>query len=123
MPRFMAILIDSIEAAEEEIPPEQWQAMMDDYDEFGAKAGEAGVIGGGEALQPPSTAVGVTVDGKGGHTSTSSDEHVRLEARIAVIGTTTSPTTRAAGEHRAPGRSLSRSSPPATISEPVGGWR
>lgn len=60
MPRFMAILIDSIEAAEEEIPPEQWQAMMDDYDEFGAKAGEAGVIGGGEALQPPSSAVGAT---------------------------------------------------------------
>ena len=32
---------------------------MDEYNEFGEKAGAAGVIGGGEALHPPSTAVGV----------------------------------------------------------------
>lgn len=66
MPRFMAIIIDKAEDAESEVSPEQWQAIMDDYNEFGAKAGEAGVVGGGEALQPPKTAVGVTVDGKGG---------------------------------------------------------
>ena len=52
--------------AEADVSPEAWQAIMDDYNEFGAKAGAAGVIGGGEALQPPSTAVGIKVSGKGG---------------------------------------------------------
>lgn len=66
MPRFMAIIIDNAEDAEAEVSPEQWQAIMDDYNEFGAKAGAAGVIGGGEALQPPKTAVGIKVSGKGG---------------------------------------------------------
>ena len=66
MPRFMAIILDSAEAAEQQVSPEQWRAIMDDYNEFGARAGEAGVVGGGEALQPPKTAVGITVDGKGG---------------------------------------------------------
>ncbi len=66
MPRFMAIIIDTIEEARSEVSPEQWQSIMDDYNEFGAKAGPAGVIGGGEALQPPDTAVGIHVSGKGG---------------------------------------------------------
>lgn len=67
MPRFMAILLgDPEEAEREESDPALLQAIMDDYNEFGAEAGAAGVIGGGEALHPPSTAVGVQVDGKGG---------------------------------------------------------
>ena len=37
--------------------------MMEAYNAFGAEAGGAGVIGGGEALQPPETAVAVKVDG------------------------------------------------------------
>jgi len=66
MPRFMAIILDDASDAESDVSPEAWQAIMDDYNEFGAKAGAAGVIGGGEALQPPSTAVGIKVSGKGG---------------------------------------------------------
>jgi hypothetical protein len=62
----MAIILDSTADAEADVSPEAWQAIMDDYNEFGAKAGAAGVIGGGEALQPPSTAVGIKVSGKGG---------------------------------------------------------
>ena len=53
MPRFMAIILDDTAAAEEDTSPEQWQGVMDAYNEFGANAGAAGVIGGGEALQPP----------------------------------------------------------------------
>jgi len=66
MPRFMAIILDDAADAEADSSPEGLQAMMDDYNEFGAKAGAAGVIGGGEALQPPSTAIGIKVSGKGG---------------------------------------------------------
>ena len=66
MPRFMAIILGDAADEEADISPEAWQAIMDDYNEFGAKAGAAGVIGGGEALQPPSTAVGIKVSGKGG---------------------------------------------------------
>ena len=66
MPRFMAIILDDAAAAEADVSPEAWQAVMDDYNEFGAKAGAAGVIGGGEALQPPATAVGIKVSEKGG---------------------------------------------------------
>jgi hypothetical protein len=66
MPRFMAIIIDSAGAAGQDVSPEVWQKIMDDYNEFGAEAGAAGVIAGGEALQPPATAVGIKVDGKGG---------------------------------------------------------
>lgn len=66
MPRFMALLIDSIDAAQEETTPEQWADVMAAYNEFGAAAGAAGVIGGGEALQPPQTAVGISLDRKGG---------------------------------------------------------
>jgi hypothetical protein len=62
----MALILDSAEAAESEVSPEKWQEIMDAYNEFGATAGEAGVIGGGEALQPPKTAVGIKLDGKGG---------------------------------------------------------
>jgi len=66
MPRFMAIILDDPAAAEEDTSPEQWEGVMAAYNEFGATAGAAGVIGGGEALQPPSTAVAIKVDGKGG---------------------------------------------------------
>jgi hypothetical protein len=62
----MAIILDDAADAEADASPEGLQAVMDDYNEFGAKAGAAGVIGGGEALQPPSTAIGIKVSGKGG---------------------------------------------------------
>lgn len=47
--------------------PEEWARVMADYNEFGEKAGAAGVIAGGEALEPTSTATTVHVPGgKGG---------------------------------------------------------
>ncbi len=64
MPRFMAIILGDRAAAERDPDPVQWKQIMEDYNEFGENA--AGVIGGGEALQPPSTAVAVQVAGKGG---------------------------------------------------------
>ena len=64
MPRFMALILGDPADEEADVSPDAWQAIMDDYNEFGANAG--GVIGGGEALQPPSTAVSIKVDGKGG---------------------------------------------------------
>ena len=66
MPRFMAIILGDSVAAEQDTDPAVWQQIMDDYNAFGAEAGAAGVIGGGEALQSPSTAVGVQVAAKGG---------------------------------------------------------
>jgi hypothetical protein len=66
MPRFMALILGAADDAEQDVAPEVWQQIMDDYNEFGAEAGAAGVVAGGEALQPPSTAVAVKVDGKGG---------------------------------------------------------
>jgi hypothetical protein len=66
MPRFMAIILDNPADADADVSPEQPRTIMAEYAEFGATAGAAGVIGGGEALQPPSTAVGIKVSGKGG---------------------------------------------------------
>lgn len=67
MPRYAALIY---EPAETSSPPsaEEWEKVMAEYNEFAAKAGAAGVIGGGEALQPPSTATTVHVKGgaKGG---------------------------------------------------------
>ena len=84
MPRFMAIILGDAAAEEADSSPEAWQAIMDDYNEFGANAGAAGVIGGGEALQPPSTAVGIQVSGKGG-TVTRTDKPF-AEAKEVVGG-------------------------------------
>ena len=84
MPRFMAIILDDAAAAEEDTSPEQWQSVMEAYNEFGANAGAAGVIGGGEALQPPSTAVSIKVDGKGGKISRT--EKPFAEAKESVGG-------------------------------------
>jgi len=47
--------------------PEDWAQMMDEYNDFGAEAGAAGVLGGGEALQDSNTATTIHVGGgKGG---------------------------------------------------------
>lgn len=66
MPRFMALILDSAADSTVDVPPEQWQQVMDAYNEFGSEAGAAGVIGGGEALQPAATAVAIKLDGKNG---------------------------------------------------------
>jgi hypothetical protein len=68
MPRYAA-LIYGAETDPAAVTPEQWAAEMAEYEDFGAAAGAAGVIGGGgEALQPSATATTVHVKGgaKGG---------------------------------------------------------
>lgn len=70
MPKYAA-LIYTPAATEGQGTPEQWAQIMADYNEFGEKAGAAGVIGGGEALEPTATATTVHVTGgKGGEVVT-----------------------------------------------------
>ncbi len=66
MPRYAA-LIYGLED-DSDTNPEVWAKIMEEYNEFGANAGAAGVIGGGEALQETKTATTVQVTGgaKGG---------------------------------------------------------
>jgi hypothetical protein len=83
MPRFMAIIVGEEPA---EATPEEWQAVMDEYNAFGAEAGAAGVIaGGGEALQGPSTAVTIHVEGGKGGTLVRADGPF-IEAKESVGG-------------------------------------
>ena len=67
MPRYAALIYGPAEA-EGEGSPEDWATIMAEYTEFGETAGAAGVIGGGEALQPTATATTIKVTGgaKGG---------------------------------------------------------
>ena len=71
MPRYAALIYGS-EQADPDTPPEVWSQIMDEYNDFGARAGAAGVLGGGEALQDSSTATTVHVAGgaKGGEVVT-----------------------------------------------------
>ncbi len=63
-----AALIYGDAATEGEGTPVQWAQVMAEYTEFGEKAGAAGVITAGEALEPTATATTVHVTGgaKGG---------------------------------------------------------
>ena len=71
MPLYMALIVGDAAEAESDEPPEVWQQMMAEYNEFAEKANAAGVIRGGEALHPPSTATTVKVlGGKGGEVVT-----------------------------------------------------
>jgi len=67
MPRYAALIYEPAEGAGQGTD-EEWAATMAEYMEFTANAQAAGVVGGGEALQPPSTATTVHVQGgaKGG---------------------------------------------------------
>ena len=58
--RYLA-LIYSDESAGANATPEQQQEIMDAYNAFGKEAAERGVMQGGEALQPTSTATTVRV--------------------------------------------------------------
>lgn len=65
MPRYAALIYGPADAPA--ASPEEWATTMAQYNDFGAAAAAAGVIGGGEALQPPSTATTIHVNGgKGG---------------------------------------------------------
>lgn len=67
MPRYAALIYEGAETAEQ-TTPDQWATVMAEYNEFGANGGAAGIIAGGEALQPTSTATTIHVSGgaKGG---------------------------------------------------------
>ena len=62
MPRYAALIYEPAEGAGQ-TSEDEWAQVMKEYTEFGNNAGAAGVIGGGEALQPPSTATTVQVKG------------------------------------------------------------
>jgi hypothetical protein len=65
MPRYAA-LIYGVET-DTQPSPDEWAALMADYNHFGEVAGAAGIIAGGEALQDTKTATTVRVEGgKGG---------------------------------------------------------
>ena len=67
MPRYAA-LIYGAEETNTNTSPEVWANIMAEYNDFGANAGAAGVLGGGEALQESANATTVHVTGgaKGG---------------------------------------------------------
>ncbi len=65
MPKYAALIYTPAET-EGVGTPEEWQQVMADYTEFGEKAGAAGVILGGEALEGTNTATTVRASGKGG---------------------------------------------------------
>lgn len=62
MPKYAALIYEDA-ATEGQGTPEDWAQVMADYTEFGEKADAAGVITGGEALEPTATATTVRVKG------------------------------------------------------------
>jgi hypothetical protein len=69
MPKYAALIYEAADSARElRDTSAEPAAMMSEYADFGATAGAAGVIVGGEALQPTSTATTIHVKGgaKGG---------------------------------------------------------
>ena len=70
MPRYAALIYSPAES-EGMGTPEEWERVMAEYNEFGEKAGAAGVVAGGEALHDSPTATTVRVEGgKGGEVVT-----------------------------------------------------
>lgn len=70
MPTYAALIYTPAEM-EGQGTPEDWAAVMAEYNEFGEKAGAAGVMAGGEALQDTPTATTIhVVGGKGGEVIT-----------------------------------------------------
>ena len=66
MPRYAALIYGAEPTTEPD--SEVWGKIMGEYMHFGEAGGAAGVIGGGEALQPTNTATTIQVKGgaKGG---------------------------------------------------------
>lgn len=62
MPKYAALIYGSAED-EGQGSEEDWAQIMAEYTEFGEKAGAAGVIAGGEALEDTSTATTIQVKG------------------------------------------------------------
>lgn len=72
MPLYAALIYGPA-AGEGRGTPEDWQRMIAEYGEFGEKAGAAGVLRGGEALQDTNMATTVRVEGGKGGTAIHSD--------------------------------------------------
>ena len=72
MPTYAALLYQPVED-EGPATPEEWDAVMAEYDEFSEKAGAAGVIVGGEALHDTPTATTVHLEGGKGGTVVTTD--------------------------------------------------
>lgn len=72
MPTYAALIYSPAES-EGQGTPEDWARIMADYNEFGAEAGAAGVIAGGEALEDTRTATTVHVEGGKGGTVVTTD--------------------------------------------------
>lgn len=71
MPRYIALIYGTVESGWPS-DPRVGAAVMEEYFAFGDRAGAAGVIAGGEALDPPATATTIRVaGGKGGEVVTS----------------------------------------------------
>jgi len=72
MPRYAALIYEDRANELKPATAEEWGAVMAEYTDFGDTAEAAGVIGGGEALQPTATATTVHVKGgaKGGEVVT-----------------------------------------------------
>ena len=72
MPRYAALIYETADTAAEGTEAD-WARIMKEYNEFGEVAGAAGVIAGGEALEPTTTATTIQVQGraKGGDVVTS----------------------------------------------------
>ena len=90
MPRYAA-LIYGPEETDSSAPPEVWAAIMAEYNDFGATAGAAGVLVGGEALQDTGTATTVHVQGgaKGGEVVTTDGPFA--ETKDCLLYTSPSP--------------------------------
>ena len=65
MPKYAALIYSPAET-EGEGTPEEWAQIIAEYTEFGDKARAAGVVLGGEALAPTTTATTVHVQGGAG---------------------------------------------------------
>ncbi|HEX3087510.1 MAG TPA: YciI family protein [Ilumatobacteraceae bacterium] len=68
MPRYAALIYGAEPTSESENDSELWSKIMAEYFHFGEEGGAAGVVKGGEALQPSHTATTIQVSGgaKGG---------------------------------------------------------
>ncbi|MDQ3871019.1 MAG: YciI family protein [Chloroflexota bacterium] len=63
--RYLLLIYEPADTDASEVPPEQWQQTMDEYNRFTEEVRRRGVMEGGEALQRTTTATTVRIrDGK-----------------------------------------------------------
>ncbi len=64
--RYLLLIYEPADTDPSQVPPEQWQQVMDEYNRFTAEVRQRGVMEGGEALQRTTTAT--TVRSRDGET-------------------------------------------------------